>query len=125
MKRLIGGCGLAVILGAGLMTITPSAAQGTCLHGPGESPEQAARRRQAVGFARQVHNAQLKAHQSTRAYLSGEQISSTSKAPEGFEFRLSSDAGGYAFSVVDKSDPCRFGYFSNEQGLIYKGEPLQ
>lgn len=44
---------------------------------------------------------------------------------EGFKVRLAAGAKGYACSVVDQTDPCQLGEFSNEAGLIYKGEPLQ
>ncbi len=39
----------------------------------------------------------------------------------GFELRLTLSGEGYAFSLRDKSDPCRFSYFSDERGVIYEG----
>ena len=123
MKWFQAGITVAV-LAVGITAIAPMAAQRVCLHGADETPEQAARRKQALSFARQLHNEQMKAFQSAKGYLPGEKLAAKT-APEGFEMKLITDAKGYAFSVVDKSDPCKFGYFSNEDALIYKGVVTQ
>jgi hypothetical protein len=47
------------------------------------------------------------------------------RVPEGFEIKMSTDANGYSFSIVDATDACRSGVFSNEAGLIYTGQVLQ
>ena len=105
----------------GIVAVTPMAAQPVCLHGTGEIPEQAARRKQALSLAREIHNQQHKAFQSAKAYLPAEKLAEQT-VPDGFEMKLITDGKGYAFSVVDKSDPCKFGYFSNDAALIYRGE---
>ncbi len=120
MKWIQAGIALCA-LAVGITAVRPMAAQGVCLHGTGEIPEQAARRKQALSFAREIHNEQLKAFQSTKTYLPGEKLASRA-VPDGFEMKLITDGKAYAFSIVDKSDPCKFGYFSNDDALIYRGE---
>lgn len=113
--------GLVVVL-AGM---APKAAQDTCLHGPDGKPEQAERRKQAVGFVREVNGAEAVVHMKSKAYVPVDQLKLRRSAPEGFEVKLTTDGNAYAFSVVDTTDPCRFGFFSNEAGVIYKGEALR
>jgi hypothetical protein len=118
--------GLAVcMLAAGIGAVAPAAAQDTCVHGENETPAQAARRQQAVRLSRQINTAQAQGFRSAaRSYRPLEQLPGVT-IPEGFEVKLAADANGYAFSVIDQTDPCKFGYFSNEAGLIYTGQPLR
>ena len=97
-----------------------NAQQPACLHGPQETPEQAARKRAALTFTRQVNTLQNKAG-ATGAYLAEVPIA----VPEGFEFRLAAAPKSYAFSVRDNTDPCRFAYLSDQQGLIFQGEVIR
>lgn len=99
-----------------------NAQQPVCLHGPQETPEQAARKRAALTFTRQVNTLQLKAS-ATGAYAGADQIQLA--VPEGFEFRLAAAPTSYAFSVRDNTDPCRFAFFSDQQGLIFQGEVIR
>jgi hypothetical protein len=99
-----------------------NAQQPTCLHGPQETPEQAARKRAALTFTRQVNTLQVKAS-ATGAYVGADQIQFA--VPEGFEFRLAAAPTSYAFSVRDNTDPCRFAFFSDQQGLIFQGEVIR
>ncbi len=99
-----------------------NAQQPACLHGPQETPEQAARKRAALTFTRQVNTLQSKAG-ATGAYVGADQIQLAE--PEGFEFRLAAAPKSYAFSVRDNTDPCRFAFFSDQQGLIFQGEVIR
>jgi hypothetical protein len=99
-----------------------NAQQPACLHGAQETPEQAARKRAALTFTRQVNTLQLKAG-ATGAYLLADQIQIP--VPEGFEFRLAAAPKSYAFSLRDNTDPCRFAFFSDQQGLIFQGEVIR
>ena len=95
-----------------------------CLHGADATPDQRARRAQALRFVRQVNTLQA---QSTRpgGYQPAERLVFSETLPQGFALRLSADGGSYAFSVIDSSDPCRFGFFSNDSGLIHEGEVIR
>lgn len=95
-----------------------------CLHGPQETPEQAARKRTAIAFTRQVNTLQARAVATSKAYVAADQLQ-LAAVPEGFEFRMAVTPTAYAFSVRDNSDPCRFAYFSDEQGLIFHGEVIR
>jgi hypothetical protein len=45
--------------------------------------------------------------------------------PPGFAVHLATDGTSYAFSVKDKLDSCLFGYFSDQDGLIFSGEVIR
>jgi hypothetical protein len=120
----------AVLLAGGLVSTAPAripvTAQDTCLHGPGEKPEEASRRKQALGLTRQINTLQAQAFARGRAYLPLPQLGVKAPAPAGFVVLLSTDGtSGYNFSVVDETDPCRFGYFSSHPGLIYTGQAIR
>ena len=116
---------LVAALAAGLAVVAPQASEQGCLHGQDRTPEQKARRSQAIGLARDINNQQLKAMQTSRTYQSLDNLTLTRPVPDGFEVKLAADSKGYAFSVVDTTDTCRSGVFSNEAGLIYTGQALQ
>ena len=96
-----------------------------CLHGPMESPDQQLRRRQALGKARQINSAEVVAQTQTGTYQPVELLSRVTVEPKGFVTHLAVDANGYAFSITDSLDPCGFGYFSDQTGVIYQGEALR
>ena len=100
------------------------APQPTCLHGPLESPEQAARKGAALTLIRQVNTLQARAMGGSKSYQSTDQLQ-LPVPPAGFELRLTATPAAYAFSVRDTTDPCRFAYFSDQQGLIFHGEAIR
>ena len=117
---------------------SPSFAQ-QCLHGPSESPEQAARRRQALAAARLVNT--LQANQpgaGQRRYLRHEDLATAAPnlpatfklAPAdeivvGWRLTLDVSAKGYWFAIADTTDACGFRYISSEDGLILSAEPIR
>ena len=111
--------GLAVAAAA----VSPQAAPQGCLNGPDATPEQKARRSQLVGVARAIHNQQVAAMQKSKAYSAADGLTLT--VPEGVDVNVAADAKGYSFSIVDTTDKCRSGVFSNQKGLIYTGQALQ
>ena len=131
MKLVTMTCALALTFGCALSrSITrPVAAQGpqqACLHGDNETPEQRARRVQALTLARQVNTNQYGvAMRQTKAFQPIANLGLTAATPEGFDLRLTTDGKAYAFSLTDKTDPCRFGFFSDEQGVIFQGKVIQ
>ena len=117
----------ALIAAAGAMLASGSSSLGAqapaCLH-TGADQVQGSRRQQALRFARHVNTLQSSAF-SAGGYLPLTQLALTQPLPQGFGAHLAADPQGYSFSVVDRDDPCRFGFFSNQDGLIYQGQALQ
>lgn len=102
-----------------------NAQQRTCLHDSTEQPDQAARRQRALGFTRHINTLQAAAFPSANAYQPAERLVLGQSLPEGFVLRLTAADRTYAFSVVDTTDPCRFGYFSDDRGVIFRGEAIR
>jgi hypothetical protein len=115
----------------GIVTIVMAAVvvlggpQPACLHGENESSDQATRRQQALRLARQINTMESRAHAQTRTYQPLQQLSLTEGVPQGFVMHLATDGTAYAFSVKDTTDACRFGYFSDQDGLIFVGQALR
>lgn len=137
MNRLI------IAIGFG-MCFAGSAYAQQCLHGSDETPEQQARRRQAVGAARAVNTIQANhPRRAEKRFLRHEElaaspfvlkqtesVSSFNFAPgqdvlPGWELKLDVMDGGYWFMIKDKTDPCGFAYISNNIGIIYTAAPLR
>jgi hypothetical protein len=126
------------------LTIGTAHAQ-ECLHGPKESAEQAARRTDAVNAARTINNIQANHHGSgyfrhedlvsspfaVQLRQSGNALSKRLSLTPGTDilpgWTLMLDVGfeSYWFKITDKTDPCGFSYVSNQQGLIFRAEPLR
>jgi hypothetical protein len=124
----IGAAAFAAILGmagpAG--TRVAVAQQPTCLHGDNETPEQLARRKQALGFTRHVNTLEATgAAANAGVYQPPARLGITQSLPSGFQLRLSTSGSSYAYSVIDTTDPCRFAYFSDENGVIFRGEAIR
>jgi len=119
-----------------------------CLHGPTETAEQAARRREALTAVRNINN--LEANQpgaANRSYLGADQLASSPYAarmresPDATVKRISLNPGtdilpnwqltldvtanGYWFMLKDKTDPCGFAFVSSQAGLIFRAEPIR
>jgi hypothetical protein len=122
-------------------------AQQPCLHGPDETPEEVTRRRDVVAATRLINT--MQANQpgaASKRYLSQAELSALPNIEKfrqsreafkdlsfvpgeqlfpGWELRLDVSETGYWFMVKDKSDPCGFAYISNQDGLVYKAEPIR
>jgi len=116
-----------------------------CLHGANETPEQAARRTDAVNAARTINN--IQANQKTGSYFRHEDLvtapwavqmrQSTSEFAKrisllpgtdilpGWTLMLDVGFNSYWFMIKDKTDPCGFAYVSNQTGLIFHAEPIR
>ncbi len=131
MKVLVAIAAAALVglaaFSSSLGTIQVRAAQQSpmCLHGDDESAGQLARRQRALGFARHVNTIEAAAVSTTSSYQPADRLTLADSLPSGFELRLSTSGRSYAFSVVDAGDPCRFGYFSDDRGSIYRGEVIR
>jgi len=120
---------LAAVTVLGIGAVRPEGslivARAACLHGEGEDSDQVTRRQAALGLTRHINSSQAQVFAASRAYQRLADLKLTRPTPEGFAVNLSTDGTSYSFSVVDQNDECRFGYFSNEAGLIYKGEAIR
>jgi hypothetical protein len=120
-----------------------------CLHGSNESPDQAARRREAVGATRTINNIQARQFVvgASRVYLrqpelagspfaatfresTNESIRRISLNPSedilpGWKLTLDVSESGYWFMIKDTTDPCGFAFISNQNGLIFTAEPIR
>jgi hypothetical protein len=126
-----------------LLLAAPAPAQRQCLHGPDETAEESARRRDAVGAARLINTLQARTAKGTNRYLAQEELTAAAaehaqnqRVPKldfspgqdvmpGWELKLSVTKDGYWFMIKDKSDPCGFAYISNQEGVIYNAEPIR
>ena len=138
IKRLVAAL---VLTGA----TSPVLAQ-QCLHDANETPEQAARRKAALGATRTVNNIQANQPGSaSRQYFTQEQlavspfvqknagnqqVSAMNFTPgqeilPGWKLTLDLTRDGYWFIIKDTTDPCGFTWVSNQDGLIYKAEHLR
>ena len=123
--RLIRAGVLVVALALGIGSIAPHAAQKGCASNSDMTPEQKARRAELVAVARDINTQQASAAQTTKQYRAWGPLTLRHPVPAGVEVKMSVDANGYSFSVVDTTDQCRAGVFSNEVGIIYTGQALQ
>jgi len=116
-----GGFAVAFLLAAAAV---PGGQSRPCLHGADETPEQANRKRQAVQSARQINTAEANLFRTNNRYLALDDLR-VPPSPDGFDVNLLADASGYVFSIKDAQDPCRFAFFSDQNGVIYSAQPIQ
>jgi len=98
-----------------------------CLHGASETPANAARRQDAIRVMRAINTAQAQAFAMNQAYLNFRNLTDLGLPgrPAGFSTQLTVEGSTYALVVKDTADPCRYTLFSDQDGLIYVGSPLQ
>ena len=118
------------VLAVGLVVLTTGlthqrAQQPSCLHGPNESAEQARRRSTALGLARQINSTEAAAKIRGNTYYVLSDLPGLASEVEGFKVQLSTDGATYTFAIKDTVDPCRFAYFSDQDGVIYSGTPIR
>jgi hypothetical protein len=95
-----------------------------CLHDDRERPVDRIRREQALTLVKAIHEAEGTAAERVRVYAPLEQLRNLPLTPKGFDLRLYTDGHGYVLSLKDSLDPCRFGIFSDESGIVYEKTPL-
>jgi hypothetical protein len=111
-----------------------------CLHGADEKPEEAARRKRALGAARAVNTIQAgQPGARKKDYLNERglqdftfnkptgpmKFEANSEIIPGWQLILNKTEDGYWFMIKDKTDPCGFAYISNQAGVIYTAQPIQ
>jgi hypothetical protein len=136
---------LTVVL---LLLVNGTARAQACLHDANETAEQAARRREALTATRMINNLQVNAPgRAEQKFLRYEELMtspfflgmqrSTNDVVKRISllpgtdilpnWRLTLDVSehGYWFMIKDKTDPCGFGYVSNQDGVIFSAEPIR
>ena len=58
-----------------------------------------------------------------RVYVPVTELIPAPTVPDGFTLTLVTDGKSYTFSLKDTLDPCRFAYFSDQDGIIYDAIP--
>jgi hypothetical protein len=142
MRRLF-----AFVVLFGVFLAGPALAQ-QCLHGTGETAEQAARKRDALTATRTINNIQANQPGAAKGqYFRQEELAgapfaarlreSTSETVRrislspgtdilpNWKLTLDVTRTGYWFMIKDTSDPCGFAYISNQAGVIFQGEPIR
>jgi hypothetical protein len=110
--------------GAMLSIAHVTAQQPACLHGQNEAPDQLTRRRAALGLTRLINGLEAANFNGTPAFKPMAQLP-IDAIPAGFAVQLVTDGTTYSFSVKDTLDACRFGYFSDQDGMIFAGEVIR
>jgi len=141
VARVLVAC-LLILGGAG------AAHAQQCLHGADETPDQAARRKDALFATRMINNIQANRPDAGRGqYLAHGELASAPFAQQArargdkaflrlsldtaddilpqWKLTLTAAPGGYWFMVRDTSDPCGFAYISTQAGIIFKAEPIR
>jgi hypothetical protein len=133
----------------GLLAVSVGSAYGQqCLHGPAETPEQAARRRDGLiatrtintiqanqpgaanrSFLRQVDLAgapsAAKMRESTNDTIKRISLNPNEEILPGWKLTLDVTENGYWFMIRDTTDLCGFAFVSNQDGLIFTAEPIR
>ena len=130
----------------GFLAISAPALAQQYLHGPDESGEQKARKREALSAARQINTLQAN-HPDARQgkFLNQAEMAvyyadvtkqrgaltpalifdPASEVLPGWQLTLDKTEKGYWFMIKDKTDPCGFAYVSNHKGVIFTAEPIR
>jgi hypothetical protein len=114
---------LSAVGGRGQLPLQRTAPGVSCRHDEGASPADRARRDQARALARAINAAEGRAVQSSQRYLPLNQLPGLPMTPPSFELRLYTDGAGYLVSLKDTIDPCRYGLFTDQLGLLYEVTP--
>jgi hypothetical protein len=76
---------------------------------------------------RAINTAQAQAFAMNGAYLNFRELTDSGLPPRavGFATQLTVEGSTYALVVKDTTDPCGYTLFTDQEGLIYVGSPLQ
>jgi hypothetical protein len=96
-----------------------------CLHGPNEDATQKARRQAGLTFVRAINTAQANEGMwKAKKYLPLTELTIDLTKAEGFELQFTTDGKSYSLILKDTTDPCRFVYSTNQDGVIFRGYPI-
>jgi len=114
--------GIAVVMGpevALAQGVTPR----RCLHATAESAADRSRREQAIDYIVKVNLAESARTLAPHQYRPLKELGNLPPVPAGFDVQFHYDDRSYAVSLKDTRDACRYAIFSDQDGLIYEGEP--
>ena len=116
---------LLVAAVASISLAVPAFAQQPCLHGSNEDAAQKARRVAALGFVRTINTAEANEGMwKAKKYLPLADLTIDHSKTEGFEIQFTTDGKSYSLILKDTTDPCRFVYSTNQDGVIFRGYPI-
>ena len=110
---------LAILLTVGAGT----AAAQNCLHGANETPAQRARRDAAIQLATRINLAEMITsgpRSPNNRYRPLDELVNIPPTPQGFELQFHTDGDTYHFSIKDRTDPCRYVVFSDQDKFLYE-----
>jgi hypothetical protein len=115
---------LGAVAAASLSTAPGQNAQlASCLHGPGEKPDQLRRRQDALRIAEQINSAEHgRTLRGLANYRSFDRLG-VPAPPDGFRIQVDVDTATYMFSLKDTTDPCQYAIFSDQDEWIYATTP--
>ena len=93
-----------------------------CRHDDRESPEDKRRREQAFELVRSINQMEAESFSKTSRYLAKSELQ-VGALPSGFVLNVLADKTGFIVAMKDRLDPCRFGIFSDEEGIVYGSTP--
>jgi hypothetical protein len=100
-------------------------AQPQCLHSSPEDAAQRARRAAALRLVRAINTAEVNgAQRSTGSYQPLAQLKLDLTTAPGFEPHFTTDGETHSLILVDTTDPCRFAFSTNQNGIIFQGYPI-
>jgi hypothetical protein len=133
---IIAAALVTAVLASAPSRVAAPQADAACLHFGKETPEQRDRSvaalaaTRAINTAESVYSAKNKSY-ATREALPGYLDSARyNLAPDaelvpGFKLTLDTTQKGYWFAITDVTDPCKFSYISNQNGLIFAAQPIR
>ena len=126
MVRQMCTLGIVVAVLAVSVTLQPAmkAQLPTCLHGPNEMPDQAARRKLALTLVRRINSSETQYQANGKPYQPLSALPDV-QTPAGFATQLIVHAKGYVLSVKDTLDPCHFAYFSDQEQVVYTAQAIR
>jgi len=96
-----------------------------CLHGPNEDATQKARRQAGLTLVRAINTAEVnEGMRKAKKYLPLAELTLDFTKAQGFEPQFTTDGKSYSLILKDTTDPCGFVYSTNENGVIFRGYPL-
>ena len=118
---------IGILVTAWTMSVVHAQEQPVCLHGVSETAADAVRRQDAIRVMRAINTVQAQAFALNRAYRTFRDLTTSGlpSRPAGFLTQLTVEGSTYALLLKDTVDPCRYTLFSDQDGLIYLGSPIQ
>ena len=113
---------VAIVAGAAAQRTAPPVSLPRCRHDNSQAADRT-RREQAIALAKAINHAEGTVAERIRLYRPLPQLTGLPAAPNGFQVRLYTDGAGYILSIKDTLDPCRYGIFSDESGIVYDMTP--